>query len=216
MGAAGARADSSDHSGRPREADPSAQAASADQQPRANTLPAKSIIPDQLAELPAWFSDDIDWAATTAAQFRAKYPLHNPMGPRYYKNHHLKPRAAERRPPSVFSPAFPPMAATADRTQDPSRMSGPSRTPSGSPLNTPNSSQVRLHDMKGRPRKISQTSHDNLILEATDPWGTHLHNRSPYDVGKAHERSSPELPEVRGLGSSPPIFIASRCFADAP
>lgn len=167
------------------------------QQQRANIL-GRSIIPGPLAELPSWYTNDADWASSSAAQFRAKYPIHNRAGPRYYRNHHLLSPLDTRRPPSIFSPAFPPMYPTAELTQDPAKMSGPSRTPSGSPLPTPNSSQVRIHDVKGRPRKISQsTAHDDVdMLDATDPWGTNWHHRSPYDLGVDRERP-PDSPEVR-------------------
>ncbi len=158
---------------------------------------AKSVIPDPLGELPAWFSRDTDWASSSAAQFRIKYPIHKPFGPRYYRNRHLSPPSLDKRPPSVFSPAFPPMTAAADCAQDPARMSGPSRTPSGSPLPTPNSSQVRINDDRVRTRKISQTAHDGVdMLDVSDPWGTNWHHQSPYDVGVNHERASPDSPEA--------------------
>lgn len=166
-------------------------------QQQQTSLPGRFIIPDPLSELPAWYSSDADWAVTSAAQFRAKYPVHNGrFGPRYYRNHHLLP-PRETRPPSIFSPTFPPMAA--DFAQDSLKTAGPSRTPSGSPLPTPNSSQVRLHDGKGRPRKLSQNAHDNAsVLDGMDPWGSNLHDKSPYDLG-SHDRSSPDSSEVRSL-----------------
>lgn len=152
-----------------------------------------NIIPDPLSELPAWYSSDADWAVTSAAQFRAKYPIHNcHFGPRYYRNHHLLP-PRDARPPSVFSPVFPPMAPDAP---DSPKVAGPSRTPSGSPLPTPNSSQIRLHDGKGRPRKLSQGAQDSAsVLDGMDPWGSNWHDKSPYDLG-SHDRSSPDLSEV--------------------
>lgn len=178
----------------------SSQEQEQDQAPPRPQFPVKSIIPDQLAELPAWYTKDDDWATASAAQFRTKYPLHNPRGPRYYRNHHLAPPSRDRRPPSVFSPSFPPMAASTERLQDTAQLPGSSRTPSGSPLPTPTSSQTRIHDVRGRTRKLSQTAQDNVdMMDVTDPWGTSWHHQSPYDAGMGHERTSPVSPEVRRL-----------------
>lgn len=161
-------------------------------------FPMRSIIPDPLSELPTWFKTD-EIVFSTAAQYRARYPMHNPVGPRRYRNHHLGPASLEKRPPSVFSPSFPPMAATADRPLE-NKLPGPSRTPSGSPLPTPSSSQTRIHDVRGRTRKLSQTAHDGVdMLDVTDPWGTNWHHQSPYDVGHNPERVSPESSEVTFL-----------------
>ncbi|KAF5385455.1 hypothetical protein D9757_005426 [Collybiopsis confluens] len=155
----------------------------------ANNLPAaRSIIPDTLQELPAWYTHD-DWASTTS--FRVKFPIHNPVGPRYYHNHHLIPPSLYRpgaRPPSIFSPSFPAMGTNSmpERLDESIRMPGPSRTPSHSPLPTPNSSQTRVADLgiKPRSRKTSQTAHDNVdLLDVSDPWGTNWHHESPYDIG---------------------------------
>ncbi|KAJ3552895.1 hypothetical protein NM688_g3911 [Phlebia brevispora] len=97
------------------------------------------------------------------------------------------------------------MAATDEQHRDPSKMSAPSRTPSGSPLPTPNSSQIRLHDGKGRPRKLSQNGQDSAssVLDEMDPWGSNWHNRSPYDLG-SHDRSSPDLSEHSPVVHVPP------------
>lgn len=166
------------------------------EQPPQPVFQFKSVIPDPLAELPAWYSKDTEWTSASVAQFRAKYPIHNPFGPRYYRNHHLAPPSRDRRPPSVFSPSFPPMAASMERLQDSMKVAGPSRTPSGSPLPTPNSSQVRIQEVRVRTRKLSQTHDDVDMLDVTDPWGTNWHHQSPYDLGARPDRSSPETPEV--------------------
>lgn len=161
------------------------RANSEDLTPPRPLFPHRSIIPDPLNELPAWFTMDqsnVSSAIHYAAQFRSRHPIWNPMGPRWYRNHHLRP-SRDKRPPTVFSPSFPPMAASIDRTQD-GKMPGPSRTPSGSPLPTPSSSQVRIHDVRVRTRKTSQTAHDDVdMMDVTDPWGTNWHHESPYDVG---------------------------------
>ncbi|RPD64813.1 hypothetical protein L227DRAFT_541117 [Lentinus tigrinus ALCF2SS1-6] len=146
---------------------------------------AISIIPDPLNELPTWYHREVESATASAAQFRVKYPLHNPSGPRWYRNHHLLPPTRDGRPPSVFSPSFPPMASAPERAQDPSRMAGPSRTPSGSPLPTPSSSQIRIQEpFKPRSRKVSQNTHDNVdISDGADPYSpiSLSHSPSPYD-----------------------------------
>ncbi|KAI0046596.1 hypothetical protein FA95DRAFT_1573024 [Auriscalpium vulgare] len=165
------------------------------------TQVAPSIIPEPLKDLPSWFNKEGEWASATAHQFRARYPIHNPVGPRVYKNVHLKPESAGARPSSVFSPSFPPMAADHVDWVPP-----PSRTPSGTPLPTPESSQVRIPDGSGktRSRKPSAVSpQDNVdLLDVSDPWGTNWHHTSPYDgMGLTGERSpvtavSPDSPEV--------------------
>ncbi|OCH94739.1 hypothetical protein OBBRIDRAFT_884524 [Obba rivulosa] len=160
-----------------------------------------SIIPDTLAELPSWYRSEVEWAAASAAHIRANFPLHDPSGPRYYRNRHLLPPLRQTDAPTTFSPSFPPMPSAPDRAQDPARMPARSRTPSGSPLPTPSSSQVRIHDPNGRvrTRKTSQNGNDNVdMLDVTDPWGSNFHHRSPYDVGVHSERSAsgpePESP----------------------
>ena len=169
------------------------------QQPKP-VFPARSIIPDTLAELPQWYSTEVEWAAASAVQLKNKYPIHNPVGPRYYKNHHLLPPSLEKRPPSVFSPSFPPMATSTERLPDTAKVSGPSRSSSGSPLPTPSSSQVRIPDVRVRTRKISQTAQDNAETLNTDPWGSNWHDRSPYDVGKNKDHAPPDSPEVSSNG----------------
>ncbi|KAI0688680.1 hypothetical protein BC835DRAFT_1418990 [Cytidiella melzeri] len=165
------------------------------EQPPRPQHPHRSVIPDRLAELPAWYAKDVEITATSAIQFRAKYPIHNRMGPRWYRNHHLAPPSLDKRPPSFFSPSFPPMAAAQERSQDSTKMPGPSRTPSGSPLPTPNSSEVRIHDVRVRTRKLSNTAHDNVdMMDVSDPWGTNWHHQSPYDLG-AHADRAPDAPE---------------------
>lgn len=173
-------------------------------------FPFKSVVPDQLAELPSWYAKDIETAAVSAAQFRTKYPIHNSRGPRWYRNHHLAPPSREKRPPSVFSPSFPPMATGQERSQDPTKLPGPSRTPSGSPLPTPSSSQVRIHDVRVRTRKLSNTAHDNVdMMDVSDPWGTNWHHQSPYDLGASGERS-PDAPEVSYAPSTLNVALIAR------
>lgn len=149
----------------------------------------RSIVPDPLKDLPAWYLKD-DLASNSVALYKMRFNIHNPVGPRRYYNHHLIPpsQKSASRPPSIFSPSFPPMATSSvpEQSEESMRMPGPSRTPSNSPLPTPSSSQVRVGDIGSKPRsrKTSQTAHDTVdLLDVTDPWGTNWHHESPYDVG---------------------------------
>lgn len=173
-----------------------------------------SVVPDRLQELPAWYNHELERTAAATVAFRKRYPVHNPIGPRVYRNCHLIPphRRQGTRPSSNFSPHFPPISAsTGDHSMHTMSMPGPSRTPSGSPLPTPSSSQVRLNEIgvtaaKPRTRKMSQGApHDNVdMMDVSDPWGTNWHHQSPYDVGiRPENQQSPtaaspsaESPEV--------------------
>ncbi|KAG1757790.1 hypothetical protein EDB19DRAFT_65173 [Suillus lakei] len=142
------------------------------------TFISRSIIPDPLGELPAWFKKENDMAAANTSSYRIKYPLHNPAGPKWYKNYHLIP-------PAQLNP------------EDSIRLPGPSRTPSGTSLQTPSSSQIRIPDSGGKPRS-RKTSQDNAdLLDASDPWGTHWHHQSPYDTGTNISPVSVDPPEGR-------------------
>lgn len=150
---------------------------------------APSIIPDVSPEGASWQTQELELATLSVIQFRARHPIHNPVGPRWYKNHHILPPQSkgDQRPPSMFSSSFPPMTASSHtQSQDSAWLPAPSRTPSGSPLPTPNSSQTRISDpqAKVRSRKTSQTAHDEVdLMDGTDPWGQQWHHQSPYDVG---------------------------------
>jgi hypothetical protein len=165
---------------------------------------SRSIIPDSAKDLPAWYNKE---TSSPLLAFKLKYNIHSPVGPRWYQNHHLIPPSHVRpatRPPSVFSPSFPPMASSTsqDRSEDATRMPGPSRTPSNSPLPTPNSSQTRVEDSGAKPRsrKTSQTAHDNVdLLDVTDPWGTNWHHQSPYDIGLSNGPISVDVQDVSTL-----------------
>jgi zinc finger CCCH domain-containing protein 13 len=141
------------------------------------------------------------WTSVPLPNFKVKYHLHNPLGPRWYRNHHLIPPSQIRpslRPPTFFSPSFPPISSSSmpERSED---AAGTSGTPSHSPLPTPDSSQTRVAD-GGRPRsrKTSQTTPDNVdLLDVTDPWGTNWHHQSPYDVFGQTATTSPETQDVR-------------------
>lgn len=143
--------------------------------------PTHSILPDSMHV----FYDV--WDSVPIPAQKLHYPLHNPVGPRFYKNIHLIPPSHTRpgaRPPSVFSPFFPPISTQTQITHD-HPDSGPSRTPSHSTLPTPSSSQTRVADgAKPRSRKTSQSTPDNVdLMDVTDPWGTNWHHTSPYDIG---------------------------------
>jgi hypothetical protein len=165
--------------------------------------PNRSIIPESLKELPSWYHTEGELAAATTRPFRGRYPLHNPVGPRFYRNVHLLP---SNRPASVFSPSFPPMST------EPSTP-GPSRTPSGTPLPTPSSSETRIPDPtgKGRTRKISNAADNVDLLDASDPYGTNWHHESPYDgLGLNGDRNpvSPDVPDVRDFNS---LMTCTKC-----
>lgn len=162
------------------------------------SMQSRSIIPDQLQELPAWYTKE-DWAGVPIPSQKMRYPMHNPVGPRRYINHHLLPSFRSIQLPPIFSSSFPPMAPTVhEASPDSTRVPGPSRTPSGSPLPTPTSSETRIADNVGkRSRKTSQTAHDTVdLLDVSDPWGTNWHHQSPYDVGLNASPVSPDVPEV--------------------
>ncbi|KAG6911591.1 hypothetical protein DXG01_011894 [Tephrocybe rancida] len=159
----------------------------------------RSIVPDS-KDLPGSYSKEA-WDAVPVSSHKSRYFIHNPIGPRWYKNHHLIPRSETMpaaRPPSFFSPSFPAIASSAsqDRLDDSARLAGPSRTPSNSPLPTPNSSQTRVED-KPRARKTSETAHDVVDLwDVTDPWGTNWHHPSPYDIGLVNGPISADVQDV--------------------
>lgn len=149
------------------------------------------------------------WAQVPLPMIRAHYKLHNPLGPRWYKNHHLIPPSHAKpsmRPPTFFSPSFPPIATSASREREREREEyleeqqqqhdnageGPSRRTSASPLPTPSSSQVRVQEgpsvggtNRPRSRKGSQTAPDAIdLMDVTDPWGQNWHHQSPYEFGQ--------------------------------
>jgi hypothetical protein len=90
---------------------------------------------------------------------------------------------------------------------EPPTMAAPSRTPSGSPLPTPSSSQTRIPEpsLRVRTRKISNTAPDNVdLLDASDPYGTNWHHESPYDgLGLNGDRApvSSDAPDVREVNN---------------
>ncbi|TRM65925.1 hypothetical protein BD626DRAFT_566567 [Schizophyllum amplum] len=145
-----------------------------------------SIIPDVLPERPDWFTLS-HWVIVPGQV--VKYSIHNPVGPRWYRNLHLKPPSVARaRPSSFFSPSFPPMASASVQERSEDSVGPLSRSPSNSPLPTPSSSQVRIApEANGKPRsrKTSLTAaHDTVdLLDASDPYGMNWHHQSPYDAG---------------------------------
>jgi hypothetical protein len=159
----------------------------------------RSIIPDPLNELPPWYPKEQLVSPANPILFKQRYPIHNPIGPRYYRNHHLTAPKGVVRPSSFFSPSFPPMASFHTRSQD-SGAQLSTRTPSGSPLPTPQSSQTGIADFGRRSRKNSQNAPDNVdLLDVTDPTGKNWHHTSPYDLNISNGSSSPEVLDVRVL-----------------
>lgn len=159
-----------------------------------NSSQSISLIPERMHDIPGWYQREMERASLSIIQFRRRYPLHNPFGPRWYRNQHLIPphKRQGTRPSSVFSPSFPPISFANGAHKDPphhaASMPGPSRSPTGSPAGTPSSSQVRVDEAGiagGRTRKISQGEpHDHVdLMDISDPWGKQWHHQSPYDVG---------------------------------
>lgn len=157
-----------------------------------------NIIPDALEALPSWYNKEID-VPSSLHLIRARYPIHNPAGPRIYRNVHLRP--PELLPPmEAFTSTVPSAAASGSQIGP----SSSSRTTSTSPAPTPASSSSKLVDpsMKPRTRKISNNvAHDNVdLLDVTDPLGNAWHHTSPYDALAAPSPAvSPDGVDVRGL-----------------
>ncbi|KAF9056566.1 hypothetical protein BJ165DRAFT_536503 [Panaeolus papilionaceus] len=141
--------------------------------------PSRSIISDSRNINGSVESDP--WDSVPLPTFKVYYPLHNPMGPRWYRNYHLIPPSQIKpsmRPPTFFSPSFPPMASSSPTEH----VDSPGASSSHSPHATPSSSQTKVAT---RTRKTSQTAPDTVdLLDVTDPWGTNWHHQSPYDIGK--------------------------------
>lgn len=154
-----------------------------------------SIIPDTLAEdhVPAWLLKDSD-ATSQVNLFRLRHPINNPVGPLWYQNVHLLPPSylqPQSRPPSFFSPSFPPMAVRRESSHEPIHHP---YIPRQSPAASPSSSPVGIVETGKRSRKTSQTAQDQVdFLDASDPTGAQWHHESPYDSGT---HSSSSLPEV--------------------
>ncbi|KZT41387.1 hypothetical protein SISSUDRAFT_306140 [Sistotremastrum suecicum HHB10207 ss-3] len=108
---------------------------------------------------PAWHRKQGDWNSTPPAYYRSYYTIDNPVGPRWYLNHHLlraDARSQLRPPLSHHHPAHP---STQNSLPDPSQPHEP------------------------RKRKISATNPNVHLLDGSDPWGTNWHHDSPYDIG---------------------------------
>lgn len=138
------------------------------------------------------------WASVPRPTLRAFYKLNNPLGPRWYRNYHLIPPShlkPSMRPPTFFSPSFPPIGTTSPDHYDDEELSG---SPSHSPLPTPDSSQTRVQDSsKPRSRKTSQTAPDAIdLLDLSDPWGQNWHHKSPYEFGNTTIMASLDTTDV--------------------
>ncbi|KAH9486560.1 hypothetical protein JR316_0000625 [Psilocybe cubensis] len=189
------------------------------ERPRLNS--SSSVIADS-REIPP-LVDTSAWAAVPLPAFKVHYPLHNPFGPRRYRNHHLIPPSQKRpsmRPPTFFSPSFPPMHTnSAPENLDDDRPES-SNTNANSPLPTPTSSQTRVAEgTKPRSRKTSQTAPDNVdLLDVTDPWGTNWHHQSPYDIGQttAAVSDSYDIPNRTRRASMTAMHTRNKSVAPSP
>lgn len=140
------------------------------------------------------------WASVPQPTLRTFYKLHNPLGPRWYRNHHLIPPShlkPSMRPPSFFSTSFPPIGSSSSPDY-PDEGDETSRTPSHSTLPTPDSSQTRVQDgLKPRSRKTSQTAPDAIdLMDLSDPWGQSWHHQSPYEFGQTTTVASLDTHDV--------------------
>ncbi|TFK30840.1 hypothetical protein FA15DRAFT_662902 [Coprinopsis marcescibilis] len=149
-----------------------------------------------LASMSEFMADElVSWDPDAPLPPRVTYKIHNPLGPRWYKNHHLIPPQQTKpnvRPPTFFSPSFPPISSAPDHIIDSEESI---RRASHSPAPTPASSQTRVGEVgiKQRSRKTSQTAPDTVdLLDVTDPWGTNWHHESPYDIGSTGANSDPD------------------------
>jgi hypothetical protein len=112
-----------------------------------------------------------EWSRTAPFLYKTHYEIYNPVGPRWYMNHHLRRKGIARitpPPPTAFATQSTPNELT------PSPLTTPTITPQASAISLPQ-----------RRRKISLTSPQVNIdmLDGTDPWGQNYHHDSPYDVG---------------------------------
>ncbi|KZS95893.1 hypothetical protein SISNIDRAFT_329179 [Sistotremastrum niveocremeum HHB9708] len=128
---------------------------------------------------PAWHRKQGDWNSTPPAYYRSYYTIDNPVGPRWYLNHHLlraDARSQLRPPLSHHHPAHP---STQSSLPDPSQPHEP------------------------RKRKISATNPNVHLLDGSDPWGTNWHHDSPYDIG-LERTPEPTPPRMRNTQSYQP------------
>lgn len=146
--------------------------------------------------------------------YRSYYKLHNPVGPRFYRNHHLRPLnnsaiSAALRPSSAFSSAFPPLSALPPASPPPRGLglghshlhphNNPPQFPSPdtsfssseSVLPTPDTSESAFVGQGSEaPRKNNVIVNGTVVsdpvdqLDGSNPYGQKFHHDSPYDLGK--------------------------------
>ena len=209
---------------------PSDDQREADDEGQSSVSHMPSLIPPRWSYHPP---DRTHAIITPPTSYRMSYQIHNPVGPRYYRNHHLhllnlSAATAAQYPPSAFSSAFPPLAALPTGSPvhglglghthlHPHNQQPQFPTPetscssSESVLPTPDSSSGQGHDFP-RQRKTSASGTavaDPVdLMDGSDPWGQKFHHDSPYDLG---QRGKNEQGLVNGTwaGNSSPVVDVS-------
>lgn len=163
------------------------------------------------------------------SSYRTYYKIHNPVGPRFYRNHHLRPLnnsavSAALRPSSAFSSAFPPLSALPPASPPPRGLglghahlhphNHPPQFPSPdtsfssseSALPTPDSSQPAFGGETSLPKSVvngTVVSDPVDQLDGSNPYGQKFHHDSPYDLGKKGKGSDQTSRNgARTVGSS--------------
>jgi hypothetical protein len=131
---------------------------------------------------PAWANKPGEWSpgAYIAQQQSPRYSIHEPAGPPWYINHHL-------RPPPTAQPrtSFPPSAF-------------------GSSSQTGSQGSSRSTAKAARPPRTYTDTVDSL--DVTDPHGTRWHHASPYELGRA---TSTLRPRTQFLGPGVGTFAGA-------
>ncbi|KAF8338103.1 uncharacterized protein EI90DRAFT_2540822 [Cantharellus anzutake] len=125
-----------------------------------------------MQRVPSWASPRPvvgDWNASAAIS-HPRYHIHEPTGPPYYINYHLKP------PPNAAPrTSFPPTLGTSSAQT---------------------TSQVSSHRFESQQSLLRGYMDDVDSLDVSDPNGTRWHHTSPYDIGR---RAAPR-PKSMAIG----------------
>lgn len=185
--------------------------ASNDRRSSVSDMREDSLVPPPWSYDP---SEEVTSRIAPPSSYRTFYKIHNPVGPRYYRNHHLRPSinlalSAALRPASAFSSAFPPLSALPPASPPPRGLGlghtqlHPHNNPpqflspntsfssSESVLPTPDSTQATILGQGGEAqRKNNNVVNGTVVsdpvdqLDGSNPYGQKFHHDSPYDLGK--------------------------------
>lgn len=114
---------------------------------------------------PAWAVKSGEWTAPELPP-QPRYDVHEPNGPAWYINHHLRPPQSAMPPSSTY-----PHSVFSPRSNNASSSQLNSQQSSSSLARPSRSRQGRYHD-------------DVDSLDVSDPHGTQWHHTSPYDLGR--------------------------------